>query len=79
MSTTLWAIELLSDCVVIVTEDVKNTIIHALEQSLRMDAAKTIEGKDYEGHVFGIRTDSIIVWKSNPEYIKDTLASIHGE
>lgn len=70
----LWAIELLADCVVVVTQEVKEKIKRALDSSLNTDSGvRTIEEKDYEGHTFGIRTDSIIIWKNKPDFIKSII------
>lgn len=69
----LWAIELFSDCVVVVTEDVKDKIIIKMLQAMEESGTPLISGKDYKGFSFGFRADSVVMWHNVTPAIQDVI------
>jgi hypothetical protein len=69
----LWAVELLSDCVVIVNNHEKAKILGQLKNAIDMDKIGLITGIDYQGYEFGFRADSIVMWHNVAPAIKDVI------
>lgn len=69
----LWAIELLSDCVVILNNHEKNKILGQLKIAIDSDHIGLITGTDYKGYEFGFRADSIVIWHNVTPAIQDVI------